>query len=145
MSVTVVSGDLFYYPCHVKVCTVNVVGAMGAGIAYGYRARFPEAYGRYRKRCKAGLFKVTDLLVQRNDAEWWVLFPTKQDWRNDSQIEWIEHNLERLAALCTQYNVSKIAIPWLGCRNGGLTHDVVLPAIKKAFDNHSTECVIVGR
>lgn len=145
MSVTVESGDLFYYPCHVKVCTVNTVGAMGAGIAYGYRERWYASYLRYQKLCRAGKFTVTDLLVQRNDQEWWVLFPTKKDWKADSQLEWIEHNLVRLAELCTQYKVQKIAIPWLGCRNGGLTRDVVLPAIKKVFDNHSTECVIVGR
>lgn len=145
MAVEIVKGNLFTYPCWVKVCTVNTVGAMGAGIAYGYRDRFPDGYWRYKKRCQKGLFKVTDLLVQKNGNEWWILFPTKMDWKADSKLEWIEHNLTRLTALCTEYKVSRIAIPWLGCRNGGLTRDEVLPLIERAFEGHSTLCLIVDR
>lgn len=145
MPVEVVKADLFSYPCHVKVCTVNTVGAMGAGVARQYRDRWPMAYARYRKRCLAGDFTVTDLLVQRCGSEWWVLFPTKQDWRNGSELAWIETNLTKLGRLCFQYNVKRIALPWLGCANGGLDRNDVLPLIKAAFDHHSTTCVIIDR
>lgn len=145
MSVRVERGELFSYPCKVKVCTVNTVGAMGAGVAYVYRERFPDAYRRYQKRCKAGLLTVRDLLVQRNGGEWWILFPTKEDWRNDSRLEWIAYNLERLALLCTQYRVGRLVMPWLGCRNGGLRREDVWPLIESTFTNHTTEVIVLDR
>lgn len=144
--ITIVSGyDLFDYPCWVKVITVNTKGAMGAGIAFGYRERFYDAYIRYRKLCLSKQFKVTDLLVQKAGGSWWVLFPTKDDWRNGSELVWIEDNLTKLVKLCERYKVSKIAMPWLGCRNGGLERHQVLPLIQKAFEHSATECVIVER
>lgn len=145
MSVTVVEGDLFDYPCWVKVITVNTKGAMGAGIAYAYRERFWDAYLRYRKRCLAGQFKVNDLLVQKAGGQWWVLFPTKDDWQQGSELPWIEENLKRLKLLCEQYKVVKVAMPWLGCRNGGLTREQVYPLIEATFGASEIECVVVSR
>ena len=144
MSVTIAHGDLFDYPCWVKVITVNTKGAMGAGIAWVYRDRYIDAYNRYRKLCLAGKFKVDNLLVQRAGDNWWVLFPTKDDWRDNSELCWIEANLAKLVLLCEKHKVAKIAMPWLGCRNGGLNREQVLPLIEAAFSNSTTECVIVS-
>lgn len=143
MSFEVVIGDLFKLPVSTKVCTVNTVGAMGAGVARVYRARFWDAYVRYRAYCFARKFSVNSFLIQRNGAETWVLFPTKKDWKEPSKIEWIQQNLERLAKYCTEYSVKEIAMPALGCRNGGLSLEDVQPLIEATFKDHPTRCIVV--
>lgn len=145
MGTKIVNGDLFEYPCKVKVVTLNIRGVMGAGVALEYRNRFPESFLKYRRRCMKKQFTVNTLVVHQNGPEWWVLFPTKDDWKEPSRVDWIEANLEKLAKICTDYKVQRIAMPMLGCLNGKLNPEVVLPLIHRVFDNHATECVVVCR
>ncbi|MCV4861151.1 macro domain-containing protein, partial [Escherichia coli] len=51
---------------------------------------------------------------------WIVNFPTKQHWRADSRMEWIEDGLQDLRRFLIEENVQSIAIPPLGAGNGGL-------------------------
>ena len=124
--------------------TLNTRGAMGAGIALGYRERFPASYKKYRARCFRGEFTVNTILVHRNGNEWWVLFPTKDAWHEPSRLEWIEENLRKLADICRKYKVAKIAMPLLGCGNGQLMPEQALALIEAAFLNHPTECIVVN-
>lgn len=143
MGIKIVEGDLFEYPCKVKVVTINTRGVMGAGVALEYRNRFPESFLKYRRLCANGGFTVNTLVVQRNGPEWWVLFPTKNDWRQPSQLDWIEDNLKKLAKICLDHKVSRIAMPLLGCLNGRLNIEDVIPLIRTTFEEHPTECIIV--
>lgn len=55
MAITYVSGDLFTstYRAQAFAHGCNCAGSMGAGIAAGFRARYPTMYEEYRRRCKA--------------------------------------------------------------------------------------------
>jgi len=50
-----VTGDLFVnrFGAQALAQGVNCRGSMGAGIAVGFRERYPEMYAEYRRRCKA--------------------------------------------------------------------------------------------
>ena len=53
--------------------------------------------------------------------EYIVNFPTKQDWRNPSQLEWIAAGLDDLKTYVTMdLPIRSLAMPALGCANGGL-------------------------
>jgi hypothetical protein len=62
-----------------------------------------------------------------------VFFPTKNDWRNPSQLSWIKEGLVCLAAspAHTQWRkqTRNIHIPKLGCGLGGLEWADVRPLI----------------
>ena len=104
------------------VCTVNLVGVMGAGVAKEYRRRYPEAYHSYRSACRRG-FSIGQLLLQRlNDGRLGLCFPTKQHWRNPSELPWIELGLEHLVKTYKSRGITSLAITPLGCANGQLNY-----------------------
>lgn len=62
-----------------------------------------------------------------------INFPTKRHWRGKSKIEDIKSGLKALVEEVQQLGISSIAIPPLGCGNGGLDWTEVKPLIKSAF------------
>src|SRR5690606_38584161 len=54
-----------------------------------------------------------------------INFPTKTEWYKKSQYIYIEDGLKELAKIIVEYNIKSIAIPPLGCGNGGLNWEKV--------------------
>jgi O-acetyl-ADP-ribose deacetylase (regulator of RNase III) len=61
-------------------------------------------------------------------------FPTKRHWREKSRIEDIASGLKALVEDVKRLGIRSIAIPALGCGNGGLDWEDVAPLIDKAFE-----------
>ena len=91
-------GNLLSANVEALVNTVNTVGIMGKGIALMFKEAFPENFKIYQAACKRGEVRVGHMLVtERQDMygpRWIINFPTKQHWRNPSQIEWIEEGIQ---------------------------------------------------
>lgn len=66
-------------------------------------------------------------------AKWIVNFPTKEHWRNPSQMIWIEEGLQDLRRFIIENEVKSIAIPALGAGNGGLDWQAVEINIEQAL------------
>ena len=49
-----------------------------------------------------------------------INFPTKKDWKHKSKIEYVESGLKDLAKVIEERRIKSIAMPPLGCGNGGL-------------------------
>src|SRR5262249_6176548 len=56
---------------------------------------------------------------------WIINFPTKKHWRSISRIEDIEEGLDYLEAHYKQWGVTSLAVPPLGCGEGGLEWRIV--------------------
>ena len=65
-----------------------------------------------------------------------------QHWRNPSKYEYIRDGLAELAKALYEYNIKSIAIPPLGCGNGGLNWDIVKKMIIEALENNEAEIYI---
>jgi len=131
-----IKGNLLESRSDALVNTVNEVGVMGKGIALMFKERFPESSKAYSDACKDGLVKVGKVYAtpsQQLFPKWIIHFPTKKHWRNPSKIEWIRDGLVDLARTVSQLGIRSIAIPPLGCGNGGLDWDAVKPLIEEAF------------
>lgn len=64
-------------------------------------------------------------LSSANLETWFLLFPTKKHWREDSDINGIEDGLRWLQNNYKNLNIKSLAIPALGCGLGNLNwHDV---------------------
>lgn len=121
------------------VNTVNCVGVMGKGIALQFKNKWPANFTEYAAACKAGEVRpgrvfIHDLggLVKPN----YILnFPTKDHWRGASKIEFIRDGLVDLVAQVRRLGIRSIAIPPLGCGNGGLDWADVRPMIEAAFEH----------
>ncbi len=62
-------------------------------------------------------------------AEWIVNLPTKRHWADDSRCEDIEAGLKALKAYLLLQGPVRVAVPALGCGNGGLDWETVKPMI----------------
>lgn len=113
-------GNMFESNADCLINTVNCEGFMGKGIAYQFKMRFPENDKSYIKACRSGELKVGNLHYYVEDGITIVNFPTKDKWRENSKIEYIENGMDSLVKLLPKLRVKKIAIPPLGCGNGGL-------------------------
>lgn len=115
-----VKGNMFECNADCLINTVNCEGFMGKGVAYQFKMRFPENNKSYIKACKSGELTVGKVHYYIEDGITIINFPTKNKWRENSKIEYIEKGMDFFVELLPQLNVKKIAIPPLGCGNGGL-------------------------
>jgi len=137
MTITYTQGDLFDAKADAIVNTVNCVGVMGKGVALEFKRRWPENFKAYRRQCDAGRLVpgevfVFDLggLLDQDGPRYLINFPTKKHWRSKSKIEYIEEGLESLIENIKSLEISSIAMPPLGCGNGGLDWDDVRNVIE---------------
>jgi len=141
-------GNLLKAPAEALVNTVNTVGVMGKGIALQFRQAFPEMYRAYEKACKdgdmqLGQVQVFDLGGLAGGPRWIINFPTKGHWRADSRLADVENGLNDLVAKVRKLGIRSIAIPPLGCGNGGLDWNEVRPRIEQAFASLSDVRVLL--
>jgi len=103
---------------------VNTVGIMGKGIALMFKDRFPENFAVYAQACEHEEVRIGRMFVTENKRlfgpKWIINFPTKTNWRVKTKIEWIAEGLEDLVRVIKEKNIRSIAVPPLGCGNGGL-------------------------
>jgi O-acetyl-ADP-ribose deacetylase (regulator of RNase III)/uncharacterized protein YwgA len=123
-------GNLFESSAQTLVNTVNCVGVMGKGIALEFRRRFPAMYRDYVQRCERREVRLGEPYLYRDLASAWVVnFPTKDHWRSVSRLDDIVAGLRYLVEQVPSWGVQSIAVPPLGCGNGGLEWSVVGPTL----------------
>jgi O-acetyl-ADP-ribose deacetylase (regulator of RNase III) len=115
-----VQGNLFESQAEALVNTVNCVGVMGKGIAYQFKRAYPEMFKDYQHRCRVGEVRTGEVTSFRERGKLIVNFPTKDHWKSQSLLNDVEAGLSALRALIVREKLKSIAIPPLGCGNGGL-------------------------
>lgn len=125
------TGDLLKSSANVLVNTVNCEGYMGKGIAYQFKLQYPDNNKDYIKACRSGKLTVGKLHYFNERGKLIINFPTKDKWRNNSQMKYIEDGLDELIKLINVMDIKSIAIPPLGSGNGGLIWAQVKDLIEK--------------
>lgn len=138
MSITSVTGDLLkQHDADAIVNTVNCVGVMGKGIALQFKKKWPANYSAYAAACKARQVRLGEMFIYDLGAlatpRFIVNFPTKGHWRNASTLDDIRLGLSDLMEQIQQLDIRSIAMPPLGCGNGGLLWADVRPVIEEYF------------
>jgi O-acetyl-ADP-ribose deacetylase (regulator of RNase III) len=130
-------GNLLDAPAEALVNTVNEVGVMGKGVALMFRDAFPGNTSAYQAACKRGGVKVGRMFVVQNQdltgPRWIINFPTKKHWRHPSKLEWVREGLQDLARVLVAKRIRSVALPPLGCGNGGLEWSHVRREIEAAL------------
>ena len=126
-------GNLLEADVEAVVNTVNTVGIMGKGIALMFKERFPDNFKAYARACKDDKIRIGTMFVTKSDEmfgpKWIINFPTKTHWKVKTRLEWIQKGLEDLVRVISEKDIKSIAIPPLGCGNGGLDWSDVRPSI----------------
>jgi O-acetyl-ADP-ribose deacetylase (regulator of RNase III)/uncharacterized protein YwgA len=124
------------------VNTVNCEGFMGKGIAYRFKQKFPENEKYYKTVCQKRGLKIGNVLLYREKDKIIANFPTKDKWREKSEYIFIEKGLDNLKEKILSDGIDSVAIPPLGCGNGGLLWDRVKTIILGKLNNLSSEIII---
>lgn len=122
-----INENIFTSNCDYLVNPVNCVGVMGKGLALQFKEKFPYMFIDYKDKCIRKEVKPGVPYIYKNI----INFPTKDDWRNLSQMSWIIKGLNWIKD--NLHNVS-IAIPPVGCGLGGLNQDEVFKYMYDIFN-----------
>jgi O-acetyl-ADP-ribose deacetylase (regulator of RNase III) len=139
MPIEFVRGDLFAnrFKAQALAHGCNCQGSMGAGIATGFRDRYPEMYEEYRRRCKAEprRFNLGDAWLWKADDPPSVFNLGTQEgyWRARASYEAIETALGRMRKKANREGITSIAIPRIGAGHGGLSWKKVRAIIEKVL------------
>lgn len=132
-----ISGNIFNTKAMAVVNTVNCVGVMGKGIALDFKLRFPEMFKEYQRICFQHLLKPGQILPYRKSNPIILNFAIKDDWKDDSRVEWIEETLQKFVSNYENMGITSIAFPWMGAMNGGLPIDIIKGLTRKYLSNLS--------
>jgi len=135
--ISLAQGNLLKADAEALVNTVNIVGIMGKGIALQFKNAYPSNFEAYRRACESGEVVIGKMFVfethSPNNPKLIINFPTKRHWRHRSQMEDIEAGLRDLRNVISHMAIRSIAIPPLGCGNGGLDWVDVFPRIRETL------------
>lgn len=136
------NGNLLADDADALVNTVNCVGVMGKGIALAFKSAYPDNYRLYREACLRCELTPGGLFVTETNSflgpSLIVNAATKSHWRDGSRFDWIEHAAAGLASLCQARAIRSMAVPAMGCSNGGLPWEKVRTILERAFDGSAT-------
>jgi O-acetyl-ADP-ribose deacetylase (regulator of RNase III) len=131
------TGNLLEAKTEALVNTVNCVGVMGKGIALQFKQAYPEVYKEYKRACDKGELRPGSVQVVATRSlfhpRYVINFPTKDHWKGKSKLADIRTGLKSLVDTVTSMRITSIAIPPLGCGNGGLDWAEIRPLIEDAF------------
>lgn len=131
-------GNLLEADAEALVNTVNTVGVMGKGIALQFKKKFPENFKAYKRACDKKEVEIGKMFVfsfdRLTNPRYIINFPTKNNWREKSRLKYVRDGLDALVGEVQDLKVHSIAVPPLGCGNGGLDwEDEVRPLMEDAF------------
>ncbi|WP_051912946.1 macro domain-containing protein [Kutzneria albida] len=139
-------GNLLRQDVEALVNPVNCVGVLGKGLALQFKRAFPEIVGPYERACAAGEVTPGSVhVVDRGEGQrprWVLNVPTKRHWRNPSQFEDVVSGASALADTVRALGIRSVAVPPLGCGNGGLEWADVRPALVAALGDLDVDVVL---
>jgi len=144
---SVKSGDMFLSRMQTLTISVNCVGAMGRGQASTARHYFPDLHTKYRQLCIDGQLKLGkpylykqptsrglfDDYLTSEDEGWFLLFPTKNHFKDPASLEGIREGLNWVRDNYHCEGIKSLAVPALGCGLGWLKWRDVWPVIKDSL------------
>lgn len=144
---SLVEGDLFFSKMQTVTVSVNCIGVMGKGLASRAKYQFPDVYVHYQDQCRKKTLRMGKPVLYNREGPyheqiaddpsslgtnidtWFLLFATKQHWRDKSDIDGIEKGLKWLVNNYKQLGITSLAIPALGCGLGRLNWKDVGPVL----------------
>ncbi|MCE5293484.1 MAG: DarT ssDNA thymidine ADP-ribosyltransferase family protein [Chlamydiales bacterium] len=144
-TITFHEGDLLNSKMQTLVNTVNCKGVMGKGIALEFKKRFPAMFLDYKDRCdKQAVKPGVPYIYKTKEEKCIVNFPTKDHWKKDSDLSWIQKGLDHIKTHYKEWGITSLALPPLGCGNGGLNWNIVRSMIMDTLGDIDIPVEIYG-
>ena len=156
-----VQGDMFFSTAQTLTISVNTVGVMGKGLASRTRYQFPDVFVEYQDVCRSKKLTLekpylikreksldevlaydANTLKNKNQFKWFLLFATKNHWRNHSNLAGIEKGLQWLLKNYEKKGIVSIALPALGCGLGHLSWAKIGPLMCYYLNQMNVKSII---
>lgn len=123
----------------------NCAGAMGKGIAVGFKERYPQMYKLYQSFCKAGAVpgEVFPYYDRDTDVVIYNLM-TQRHWTTPATLEAIEDSIATMMTMLQDIRIKKVGMPKIGCGLGGLDWKDVLPVLESHSNGYDITIVVVS-
>lgn len=123
--------DIFKSGAKALVNPVNCKGVMGKGLALQFKLRFPQNFKLYKQACSDGSLVIGTVFgTRRPDGFHIINFPTKNHWKEPSNIQYIIDGLSSMSKYLFKHpEIDSVALPAIGCGLGGLSWEDVLETI----------------
>ena len=136
------SGNIVEHDAEVLVNTVNSRlsergnPVMGKGVAQAFRDKWGDAVMKpYADAIRSGELRPgRAILFDLPDGRKWAALATKDDWRDKSQMQWVESGLKELGEKLRDGGFKSVAITPPGCGNGGLDWKKVEPIVHRELE-----------
>jgi O-acetyl-ADP-ribose deacetylase (regulator of RNase III) len=138
MPIEFVTGDLFVNRVGAEALAhgCNCAGSMGAGVAVGFKARYPALFDEFRRRCKSKPpeFTLGDVFLWREDGKPAVFnLATQPRPGRGATYSIVEVALKALRTAADEAGIRSIAMPRIAAGYGGLSWKKVRALIEVAF------------
>ncbi|VTR93770.1 Putative phosphatase, C-terminal domain of histone macro H2A1 like protein OS=Solitalea canadensis (strain ATCC 29591 / DSM 3403 / NBRC 15130 / NCIMB 12057 / USAM 9D) GN=Solca_2491 PE=4 SV=1: Macro [Gemmata massiliana] len=138
MPIEFVTGDLFVNRVNADALAhgCNCAGSMGAGIAVGFKERYPGMFEEFRRRCKAkpAEFALGDVFLWREPGKPAVFnLGTQPSPGRGATYPVVETALNALRTAADQAGILTLAMPRIAAGYGGLSWKKVRVLIESAF------------
>lgn len=141
-------GNVLTHQGQTIVCPVNTVGVMGTGLARAMRNRVGGLFSYYKRLCQTGELRIgRPVPFKINGKEQQVLlFPTKEMWKDNSELSYIEESLKYIAENYKEMGISELIMIPVGCGMGNLDYTKeVRPILYQYLDNLPFDTYILHR
>jgi O-acetyl-ADP-ribose deacetylase (regulator of RNase III) len=149
MPIRYVAGDLFAaeHEGGALAQGCNCQGSMGAGVAVGFRERYPAMFDRYRAMCKAEPreFNPGDCWLWREEGRPCVFNLATQEkyWHGRATYEAVEQALRSMRRQADEAGITRITMPRIGAGLGGLSWRKVKAVVERFFAGWDGELVVI--
>jgi len=139
MPIEFIRGDLFVnrFGAAALAHGCNCEGSMGAGIAVGFKERYPAMFAEYRRRCKVTPpeFTLGSVFLWQEDGQPAVfnLATQEKGWHGRATYPAIETALTTMRQLADAEGMATLAMPRIGAGYGGLSWKKVRAIVEQVF------------
>jgi O-acetyl-ADP-ribose deacetylase (regulator of RNase III) len=142
MPISFISGDLFVNRVKAEALAhgCNCAGSMGAGIAVGFKERYPAMFEEFKRRCKGKPpeFTLGDVFMWQEEGKPAVFnLGTQPRPGRGATYPIVEAALKALRDAADEAGIRSIAIPKIGAGYGGLSWKKVKVQIEAIFADWS--------
>lgn len=147
MPVEYTTGDLFANRLGAEALAhgCNCAGSMGAGIAVGFKERYPAMFEEYRRRCKAdpSEFTLGSVFLWRDAGKPAVFnLGTQPRPGRGATYPAVEAALRAVRALADAEGITSVAVPRIAAGYGGLSWKKVRAIIDAVFADWSGRVIV---
>lgn len=138
MPIEFVTGDIFVNRVRAEALAhgCNCAGSMGAGVAVGFKERYPAMFEEFKRRCKAKPpeFVLGSVFLWREEGKLAVFnLGTQPRPNRGATYPVVEAALKALRAAADEAGIRSIAMPRIAAGYGGLSWKKVRAQIESVF------------